>query len=222
MASHRFIHFPFYLYGPASSEVSMMWARGVKCIRKSIVASWASFILWLEDFFSSCPGNSATGWHLALPVDPFLPASVVVFVVRQPITQDRSVKRWKEGREQLLRVPASEFSNLHLTTLWKRHCLGGNSCCLSEHVFLHDYSSSRWLTTLTTHSGLFQHIMRWLMSVDEQRMLCGATVSIMHRQAKPSLVWAALCTPAAYLIMQVKHFAGCSTHTQSCTVYDFT
>lgn len=36
------------------------------------------------------------------------------------------------------------------------------------------FSSWRWLTTLTTHSALFQHIMKWLMCVDEQRMLCGA------------------------------------------------
>ncbi len=66
------------------------------------------------------------------------------------------------------------------------------------------FSSWGWLTTLTTYSALFQHIMMWLMCVDEQRMSCGAMLSIMHRWAKPRLGWAVLCLLGSSDIL-IKH-----------------
>lgn len=86
--------------------------------KKLTVAFWASLILILEDF-SSCPSNPAASWHLAQPVDSFLPASAAMFVVRQPIIQDKPVQRWKEGWKEPLFVPAPDYSKLHLSSLWK-------------------------------------------------------------------------------------------------------
>lgn len=97
------------------------------------------------------------------------------FCAAEHMTQDSRDVNKKRGEETVAILAAPES-----WTLQRKQRLG-SPCCLHERVILERFSSRRWLTTLTTHSALFQHIMMWLMCVDEGTALSAAAI-VNHSQ----------------------------------------
>lgn len=160
-----------------------------KC--KSLDIFVSAYDLWIDSHSSFCIGcmihpsiylcscvkKKCFGLPNNLKICSSFPVSI-----RHSIMTSQSAD--ETNRDSL--IPAPQFSTLHLTTLeavvtichqllpvWK---------CLSRF-----FPSRRWLTTPTADATLFQHIMVWLMCVDEQPTAWGAPLSIMHRWAKPAV-----------------------------------
>lgn len=114
------------------------------------------------------------------------------FCAAKHMTQDSGDVNKKRGEEKatVLAAPNSELS--------RENCTSTARCCLHERVILERFSTRRWLTTLTTHSALFQHITMWLMCVDEETALSAAELSIIPRWLEPRMTWAVLCFQGSF------------------------
>lgn len=103
-----------------------------------------------------------------------------------------------KSRVKTATLPAPEISKPHAMGT---QCLSSNNCWVSEHVFLQIFSSWKWVTTLTTHSALFHHIMMWLMCVLAKRgCLVSCCQSFTYKLASflPLIVYLITWLPCAH------------------------
>lgn len=100
--------------------------------------------------------------------------------------QGTSIKTGEETVTLLLPLISEDFAE-ETELRQPNYCL--QKCIIWEKK----NSTMRWLTTLTTHSALVQHIMMWLMCADEETALCGAVLSIILRWVEPRMIWPVSC-----------------------------